>query len=735
MLNLDYDTVEDLFSRCLEIDPSKQLEWLKTHCDENTALFNEVKSLLTAYDDSEDFLSQPIQFETLSDTQQKVFIKHIESKYLGKELGAYKIDRLLGRGGMGCVYLAHRNDGEYEQEVAIKVVESSTLETLQFKRERQILAQLNHPNIVTLLDGGTLPNGEGSYFVMEHVKGLTIDEHIKNKQLNTKQIIQLMIQLGLVIHEAHQHGIIHCDIKPANILVNEDGILKLLDFGISQLLNNPHQDGEPPAKRFALTPEYSSPRRHQQHPPVISDDIFSLGILLSHTISGKLPVVFEPDYMALPEPNIPKTALHIENKELQCIFLKAANPSEKKRYSSAKAFVDDLQNWLDKKVVNAVGHKLPYILKKHIRRNWRYWSLATVILLTLIITIIVWINKARVEQAKQQSQTTTEFMLADVDNALQNLPNATLLRKRIIQAALDRIKKQVEKSPDNTDIKKLEADMLNHLAEVTGHPYSLNENAKEEALLLYNQALDIYQTIDAERSDPVHSAENIADTQRRIAEIIAYQGNIKKGMEILSNARKSIEEVYTNAETPMQKRFPIVILYTVEAHGYLHMDNLPQAEELLSKAWKIIESTPPPSYIKYRLYIALLYEESGHLSLLKKDFKTAKEIYLKLIEKYKHKNLWQHKTRLARVHNGLACIALHENRTKEAQQHLQKLWKIYSNLRKKYPQAKNLETRIKLYQQTYNRFGNAQKINTNDFFTAMYCDNPTAFMLAPSKSK
>ena len=148
MDDLDYDIVEDLFCRCLEKAPAEQLTWLRKHCNNNEKLFYEVASLLKAHDDSNDFLSTPIQFETLSPDLRDKIRQQDSNKYIGRKLGAYQIDRLLGKGGMGYVYLAHRYDGEYEQEVAIKIVEFSNLESLQFKRERQILAQLQHPNIV-----------------------------------------------------------------------------------------------------------------------------------------------------------------------------------------------------------------------------------------------------------------------------------------------------------------------------------------------------------------------------------------------------------------------------------------------------------------------------------------------------------------------------------------------------------------------------------------------------------
>lgn len=731
MGTIDYDIVEDLFCRCLELEPEEQISWLKTHCNHNLELFDEVKSLLVAHNESNTFLEKPVQFETLSPTERKRFKQQSEAKYIGKTIGAYQLDSLLGRGGMGCVYLAHRTDGEYEQEVAIKIVESSTLEGLLFKRERQILAQLNHPNIVTLHDGGTLSNG-GSYFVMEKVDGLSIDQHIEKKKLNTRQIIHLMISLGLVVQDAHQHGIIHCDLKPANILVTDDGVLKLLDFGISQLLSHSTTENDelPTPKRFALTPEYSSPRRHQQHTPVISDDVFSLGILLSHTLSGKIPAVLIPDLTLFPEPDIPKTAQHIDDYELRQIFLKATHPSEKQRYASAKSLVNDLQNWLENRAVKAVGNDSLYVLKKHIIRNWQYWGVASVLILTLITTGSIWLHKMRLEKESQQAQQTTEDMLADLDHALEALPHTTLIRKKLIETAYKRISQHSKNAPNNAAIKKIEADTLSRLAEVTGHPYALNQGNIKEALAQYQKSLKIYQSLRDKYISPIELEVDIANTQRRIAEIKAYQGDMKAGLDMMASIRSHMESVF--ADVPLGERLPLIIHYTVEAHGYFHTQDLKKAKILIEKAWKIALANQEPE--KYYLILAFLHEETGHLALLMHHYKNAKQEYLTVIEKYRDSDLWQHRRRLARSYNGLACIALKNGNTDLALQDFQKIKQAFENLNIKYPNVKSIQDKLDTLKRTSKKLAAEQQPTEKTLSKVLNCDNPLQFMIPPKKT-
>ena len=722
MSDFDFDTTEELFIHCLTLDPSERLPWLKKHCDNDSALFDDVKSLLQAHDQSESFLSKP------------VFKQQIDAKHMGKIVGAYQLDGLLGRGGMGFVYLAHRIDGEYEQEVAIKIVESRTMEMLLFKRERQILANLNHPNIVTLLDGGTLSDEfehGGSYFVMERIQGSSIDDYVRDNHLTPRKIVQLMIKLGLVIQEAHQHGIIHCDIKPANVLVSDDGILKLLDFGIAQLLNNPtSQQESKPAKRFALTPEYSSPRRHQQHTPVISDDIFSLGILLSHTLSGKIPAVIVPDFMPFPEPDIEKTALHIEDNELQQVFLKATHPVEKQRYSSAKSFVNDLQNWLEHRPLNAVGNSGFYLFKKNIQRNWQYWGAATVLLIILIAAASTWFNKLRLERESLQTQQTTESLLSDLDSTLESLPQTTLIRKKLIETAYRRIEQHSKQAPDNIVIKKMQADVLNRLAEVTGHPYALNQGNTSVALDYYQQALYIYQTLLEKRDDKIAAEVDIANTQRKVAEIMAYQGDITGGLKMMEEKRRHMETVF--ADTPLEYRLPMVILYTVEAHGNFHAGNLGKAKVLIEKAWKIAHANTHPSS-KYFLILAFLHEETGHLALLNKHYDDAKQEYLAVINKYQHNDLWQHKRRLARVHNGLACIALQAGDLTTAQHHLQQIQQAFKALNIKYPNVKAIQEKLDFFRPLGLLLKRNNQTAAATLSQAIHCDHPLEFMIPPAK--
>ena len=207
-------------------------------------------------------------------------------------VGPYKLLRELGRGGMGTVYLAERDDQQYQTKVAIKLVRpgmDTDFILHRFRRERQILAQLQHPNIARLLDGGTTEDGR-PYIVMEYISGVPITEYASTRAPAITERLQLFLDVCSAVEYAHQHFVVHRDIKPGNILISDSGVAKLLDFGICKLLHN-----EIPAAETAsgtlrmLTPDYASPEQVRGEPITIASDIYSLAAVLYELLTGFKP--------------------------------------------------------------------------------------------------------------------------------------------------------------------------------------------------------------------------------------------------------------------------------------------------------------------------------------------------------------------------------------------------------------------------------------------------------------
>lgn len=207
-------------------------------------------------------------------------------------IGAWRVDGLLGEGGMGMVFLAHRDDGRFEQTAAIKLLRltlAGPADLARFHRERRILARLGHPHIARLLDAGEHPIGRGleiPYFVMEHVAGTPLTRYARDHALTSRQRVELYQQVLDAVGYAHQHLVLHRDVKPENILVTADGVVKLLDFGIAQLLEG-DPSGPDHTRSTLMTPDYASPEQLRGDPLTVQSDVFTLGALLYELLSGR----------------------------------------------------------------------------------------------------------------------------------------------------------------------------------------------------------------------------------------------------------------------------------------------------------------------------------------------------------------------------------------------------------------------------------------------------------------
>ena len=250
-------------------------------------LRREVESLLESDSQTDGFIEQPVL-----EIPRDLFPEAPEESLVGRQFGAYQIIREIGRGGLGAVYLAARADDEYRKEVAIKLVRRGldTEDILRrFRNERQILAQLDHPNIARLIDGGTTDEGL-PYFVMEYVNGEPIGAYCDAHSLSTTERLNLFRKVCAAVTYAHQNLVIHRDLKPSNILVASDGEPKLLDFGIAKLLG---QDEEALAQTMAgqrvMTPEYASPEQVKGEKITTASDVYSLGVLLYELLTGRRP--------------------------------------------------------------------------------------------------------------------------------------------------------------------------------------------------------------------------------------------------------------------------------------------------------------------------------------------------------------------------------------------------------------------------------------------------------------
>lgn len=368
--------VEEIFLAVSDLSPEEREAPLAAECGEDAALLAEVRSLLR-YDNSD-----PGRIEdALQSTAAAVAGSGAHS---GTRIGPYRVERLLGHGGMGAVYLASRNDEHYAKQVALKLVPAgldhgAMLE--RFRQERQILARLEHPYIARLLDGGATETG-APYFVMEYVRGDPIDKWCEERRLDVRARCELFRKVCDAVSYAHRQLVVHRDLKPGNILVTEDGTPRLLDFGIAKLL--PADGGQTYSGRtlaLAMTPDYASPEQVRGEAAGTATDVYSLGAVLYRLLSGAKPHTMQTMTpgeiervickVAPPRPSsvAPPALRRALRGDLDNIVLMALRKEPERRYHSAEQLSDDLRRYLEGRPVHAREDTLSYRTGKFLKRN------------------------------------------------------------------------------------------------------------------------------------------------------------------------------------------------------------------------------------------------------------------------------------------------------------------------------------------------------------------------------
>lgn len=431
-----YNKIERYFSELVELDSESQnlkIEELYNSSKINKQEYLLIKELLAA--ENED-TTIPENIKALTDDWDPIeAAERIEEEPL---IGHYRLIKLLGSGGMGHVYLAKRDDGSYDQEVALKMSQFHFDETMfkRFENERQILAKLSHPNIAQLLDGGTAKDNR-PYLVMELIKGDSIDKYCITNNIGLRDRLELILQICSAVSFAHQNFVLHRDLKPANILVNNSGQVKLLDFGIAKLLSDDINLNTQTATQI-MTKGYASPEQIKGELVSTQSDIFSLAVVTYELISGYHPFIgktgVERDLRVLSGQIKSITVRNNDDEaifpalttvnpdrlkgDLENILLKALSPEPENRYSSVDAFALDIRNFLENRPVLARKPSKLYRFKKTIQRHKAVSAMIVVATSSLIFASIYSWQKAEIaeEQATlaraetEKANVVSEFL-------------------------------------------------------------------------------------------------------------------------------------------------------------------------------------------------------------------------------------------------------------------------------------------------------------------------------------
>ena len=434
-----------LLAAALELPEKERTAFLSSACSEDRELRQEVDELLSMAPAAHG-LFQNAAFEELGGGDDESAQQSTRDPVIGSAIGRYRIERLLGRGGMGAVYAASRGDEAYEQQVAVKVLHpglESRGHAGRFLAERQILAVLDHPSIARLLDGGTTSDGR-PFLVMEYVEGEPLDRYCETSRLTIPQRIELFRKVCEAVAFAHRNLVVHRDIKPSNILVTDGGVPKLLDFGIAKLLDPASFPLMVEATRTGLrpmSPAYASPEQIRGQVVTTATDIYSLGVVLYKLLTGRLPFDASHHSAAVMEqatrrePTLPSVAVTQEpppasggepsargpgiearqlkrqlEGDLDTIVLMALREEPEGRYGTVDELSDDLERFLEAEPVRARRSTPAYRAKKFIRRHRAAVGVAVIIASLLLgSTLMLMLQARRIAGERDRAEGMAEF--------------------------------------------------------------------------------------------------------------------------------------------------------------------------------------------------------------------------------------------------------------------------------------------------------------------------------------
>ncbi len=691
--------VKRIFISAIERDPSERAAFLDRECDADDALRAEVESLIASHEEAESFIESPA-------LEDAAFIQYPNregggsfqypdreggdagEEMVGRRLGPYEVIREIGHGGMGEVYLGVRADDEYQKQVAIKLVRrgmDSDFIIRRFRNERQILANLDHPNIARLLDGGTTEDGL-PYFVMEYVEGTPITDYCDSERLSINERLMLFRAIASAVHYAHQNLIVHRDIKPGNILVDAEGTPKLLDFGIAKLLDPKHTvqgATETETAMHLMTPEYASPEQVRGEPITTASDVYSLGVLLYELLTGHRPYKLKNRLpheiirvVCEEQPHKPSTSVTRDGKDtvdqeartmpisenasrerrespeklsrrlagdLDMIVLMAMRKEPQRRYASVERFSEDIRRHLEGLPVLARKGTLSYHAGKFIRRHKAGVAAALLILLTLVAGIVgtAWqarvarVEKAKAEQLFADAREMANSFMFDFHDAIQDLEGATPAREMLVKRALAYLDRLAKQASDNPSLQRELATAYQKVGDIQGRPGFANLGDKAGALQSYQKALEIRRALAAADPGNQELKRELGQIHERLGDAYRMTGNTDGALQNYQRALEIREGYYSISSLPVEGPARVEMLYELgtiyDRTGDLFAvtGNIGEALKHQRKALEIREAlfAENPDDAKVRRALFISYIKTGDMSAATGDVAGALDRY------------------------------------------------------------------------------------------------------------
>lgn len=503
----EFQRLEDLFHELSELDPGEQENRLAALGPADGEITAELRRMLA-------------QDSGLLDSTEAA-----AQAFQPRRFGPYVTTRLVGQGGMGAVFHARREDGQFDQEVAIKVMAPHLADpsmVSRFLSERRILAELAHPNVTRLLDGGVTPEGS-PYLVMEYVEGEPIDVYADRMRLTIEARVQLFLQVCDAVSYAHRHLIVHRDLKPGNILVDRTGAVKLLDFGTAKLLRI-DESSVTQTGAAMMTPRYASPEQARGQQAGTQSDVYSLGVVLYELLSGTGPFGDRAgpmaEFLRLAEnrgadplgSNVSDGAAANRGAvvgalrrqlsgDLRQILAACLQQEAGDRYRSVDSLRSDLEAWLENRPVTARPLTVAYLARKFTERHW-IWLAAGFAALAAILWQgrVARIERDAAQRRFEEVRKLARLVLFDFHDEVAKIPGAMKVQRALIDRTLSQFETLAGESGGDPGVLAELAEGYLRLGDLLGNPYSVNLGETVKAVEAYRKALAILGAVPERRS-------------------------------------------------------------------------------------------------------------------------------------------------------------------------------------------------------------------------------------------
>ena len=584
MAKPDWQQVKDLFADALDQPADLRLEFLTDQCNGDRLLFDEVRSLLAASSEAENLIEN-----NAIDLASKVGAA--EANYAEQHFGNYRILREIGSGGMGSVFLAERDDGEFRMQVALKLVKQSIADSeviARFKRERQILANLNHPNIAVLHDGGVSEKGE-PFLAMEYVDGESLIDHAANNRLSVKDKLRLFLKVCSAVSYAHRNLVVHRDLKPSNILVKKDGEPKLLDFGLAKAFESDLSTTQTGLRAF--TPAYASPEQILGGNITTASDIYSLGVVFYELLTGTKPLNI--DHKSFDEiistvnnvEPIPPSAVANENDiealsnllrgDLDTIALTALRKEPERRFRTVDDFAEDIKRHLAARPISARPNTTGYLAGKFIRRNKIAVTAAILIVFSLVTGFVFSLWQAerarherdRAEKRFRDVRQLSNSLLFEISPKIERLPGSIDARELLVKRALEYLDSLAAESQGDQTLSAELAAAYEQVGDLQGNIDKPNLSDFAGALVSLEKARAIRESLPPDTANQFRIAQNLRFTSA----VRNRQNDVSGALADADRAKRSFSDLIS--KNPESLDYRIASIGAELEHGQIYSIN------------------------------------------------------------------------------------------------------------------------------------------------------------------